>query len=201
MGMSAAPARQSPAAALYAERKAASQCLWCGIPAAPDSAYCLVHRDIVRRQQADRYKRIRAERRRNGMCGGCGARKSKTFWCSECRPKSDGVNNGVVNPEPRVVRPSATKQLVVEADGWFRQRYKGRDKGPPTRLETDEWDMRSIEAEISRARGDMLTYWSAENQAQPRIQREASKRSALGHLELAQRFLDDLVDRTGKGLK
>lgn len=203
--MTAAPARPSPAAVLYAERKAASECLWCGIPAAPDSAYCCVHRDITRRQKAAHAKRVKDVRRTNGMCADCGRRKSKTRYCNECRPRR-GVDNGVDKIElparsNRKPKTSAAVDLVPENDGYIRKRYRGRDKGPPTRMETDEWDIRIIEAEMSHTRSDMIRYWSAENQAMPRIQRDASKRSALGHLELAQRVIDDLVERTAKGIR
>lgn len=58
-----------------------------------------------------------------------------------------------------------------------------------------------METEISRARSELQAFYSDENQQLPRIQRDAAKRSALGHLELLQRFVTELVDRTRKGLR
>ena len=56
-------------------------------------------------------------------------------------------------------------------------------------------------AELELALGDLHAYWSDANQALPKIRRSALQRSMLGHLELAQRYIDDLVERTNKGLR
>lgn len=92
----------------------------------------------------------------------------------------------------------------TESDGRTRSRNRFRGhgrRGGPKGYETDEWDLRLMETEISRARAELAAYWSDENQALPRIQRTAPRRSALGHLELMERTLDEIVERTRKALR
>jgi hypothetical protein len=41
-------------------------------------------------RQAKSIAAIRAARRADGQCAGCGA-VSKTFWCGACRPRTGGA--------------------------------------------------------------------------------------------------------------
>lgn len=191
----------------YYERQANQQCTECGVAVGPDRQLCDRHLAAQNKAASASMARLRAGRRAAGECAeGCG-RASKTYRCSVCRPTKAGVNGGVnVRQHARFhtegVRRPVERQWVTEVDGKRRQRFRGKARrGQPTRLETDEWDLRAIETEISRARADLQRFYSEENQALPRVQREAAKRSALGHLELVQRFADELVERTRKGLR
>ena len=64
-----------------------------------------------------------------------------------------------------------------------------------------KWDRRVIELELTSAIIALETYFSAENKLLPPIQREAPRREALGHFGLAARTLEDLCERTAKGLR
>lgn len=198
----------------YERKKLAGECLWCASAVAADSAYCNEHGPRVRQHKRDHIAKVRQQRRANGMCAACGATKSKAYRCSKCL----GVDNGVDNRKPQrppfgvayapPARPRKggvwTVDTATEADGRTRSRNRFRGhgrRGGPKGFEVDDWDLRAMESEISRARAALSVYWSDENQELPRIQRIEPRREALGHLELVQRFVDELVERTRKAVK
>lgn len=65
----------------------------------------------------------------------------------------------------------------------------------------DSWDLRTLATEHELLLADHEAYFGDDNQARPRIQRDAALRSALGHLELLLRTGLDLADRWRKWLK
>lgn len=152
--------------------------------------------------------RLRAERRAAKLCAeGCGRTSGDRYRCETCAPskrRTAGVNPGV-NPrrfhtEGRNRKSSWSWR--TEADGKRRKRGVGRGhRGQPTVLETEGFDMHGMAASLDRARAEHAAFWSEENQALPKVQRQALLVSALGQLELAMRSGEELVERWKKRLK
>ncbi len=193
----------------YANRKEAGQCTRCeSDQLAPDSLMCADCQAYTAAASNSSHARLRADRRKRGVCIRCEAATDR-YECLECLTAAGTAPIVTANQTANQTRapahhraPPSPSVWVVEKDGKRRLRYRGQGRrGAPSRLATDEWDLRAIEQEIKRARTDMIAYVSPEVRVLPSIQRAAVKQSALGHLELAQRFLDDLVERTAKGLR
>lgn len=211
-GLVSAPMdRNARARELRADRQQRGECVrGCGQQAGADSDYCRYCEPKALSASAARMKSLRAERRVRGECAFCGKPKSP-YRCAECRASDGrplvGCSPGVNRASParfhtEGMRHTVEPKWVAEADGRRRRRFRGKARrGAPSRLETDEWDLRAMETEISRARAELHAFYSEENQERPRIQRDSAKRSALGHLELLQRFVCELVARTRKGLR
>lgn len=214
---------------LYARRKDSGKCTRCpSLDLAPDSLMCAGCLTYAKTQTKASTKRGRKARRKAGLCAHCGLVRSETYECPGCRERLgrqepiQNVNRNVnLHHAPALAiggssRPTAPLEWVTEANGERHQRYRGQGrKGPPSKLQTLEWSLRAIEAEVSRARCDFATYYSDENGKLPKLQRDASRHAARGHLTLALRFaaealgvdeetvaqIADLVERGGKGLR
>lgn len=192
----------------YYQRKADQQCTKCGAAVGPDRQLC--DRHVAAQAKADKASkaRIRADRRAEGKCaGGCG-RKSSTYWCSVCRaPRIDTTPASVYLASPARFHTAgfngkSSWAWRTETDGRRRKRGTGRGhRGAPSRAETDAFDTRAGETEWALALQALAVYHSPENQALPRIQRDAALRAAIGHFELAGRIGDDLVERLRKRLR
>lgn len=181
----------------YYKRKAAGLCTRCGQPAADGAQLCPTH--LL--DQVERRRRLRAARRDRRCCIDCNA-PSETYRCPRCHT---GDNTGDQH-QPALLSSQRSRRIewrwVTEGDGRRRRRYGGRGRrGAPTSREVDAWDCRTLETELGLMSRDYGAYYSDENMALPRIQRDAALRSALGHLELFVRTALDLADRWRKRLK
>lgn len=208
---------------LYWQRKESGLCVRCGEPAAPDSLLCAPHWEDAKERAARSAKVTREARRAKKRCAYCN-RKSETRRCRACSiahgkrpaaasPTQQGVNTQRTGVDKSRRRPPAhfhtegingksSWSWRTEADGRRRKRGNGRGhRGAPSRAETDAFDARVGETEWNLALADLALYHSEANQALPPIQRAAALRSAIGHLELAGRIGEDLVERLRKRLR
>jgi hypothetical protein len=185
---------------LRMRRKLGLQCTECGEPS-PDAEVCPMCRAKATKRQAG----WRARRRKAKLCVDCGQRSRKRR-CRKCVRKKRGVTerrrgvDGAAAQTPKLVA-----KLEVDArypDGRVRMREVGRGtRGAPNRqqLETDDvrllvLAMREIEKAIPA-----IEAANALPSDMPRIQREAARRDALAAADLAQRLIDETLDRNKYG--
>lgn len=88
-------------------------------------------------------------------------------------------------------------ETSTEADGYTRTRvrFTGRGtRGQPSRFRADAEDVRAASTELVQAHEMLLALETADVDADPRAARERYL-VAIGKLELAQRFVDEVLDR------
>lgn len=207
----------------YERKKLANECLWCAQPNNGDSAYCNEHEPRVRKHKRASAAAIRKERRLEQLCAdGCGRRSGEKYRCEQCQAviytRRNRVDNHTAGSPTYPTYPAGKNQIApprrpqgawtvvtsTDKDGRTRSRNRFRGhgrRGGPKGFEVDDWDLRAIESEVSRARAALMEFWGDENQARPQIQQREPRRAALGHLELMQRFIDEIVERTRKAVK
>lgn len=196
----------------YYQRKADGICTYgsvedCPHPPADGSSLCQAHLDDANDRKARSAQALREERREGGWCAYCGEVKSETYACAGCSirrgdiPTTNSDNNvdntnadrwrreTIANPnlkDPTAEGVAGTKTTM---------RYVGQSRrGTPSAATLDEQDLKQIAAELERARVG-LQYAHALPTEIPRAQRKDAVRAALSRLDLAGRFIEDVLDR------
>lgn len=190
--------RQSKRLADYQLRKESGRCVYprCDKLAADDSVWCPAHRDYHRKAGRDSKVRVRAELREAGKCVDC-RRRSQTYRCPVCRaklgdiPPSKTVLKDVQNERSSHYRidPAARGRKEVP-------RYVGRSRrGAPSAALLDDQDLDEALDEVRKAKEALAYSRSDEVKAMPKIQRDGILRAALGRVERASRWLDEVLAR------
>lgn len=180
----------------YHERKAEGLCTYPGCPsdAADDNTLCPTHRDEKRERDRESQNARRAERRAAGLCPRCGDVETSDYMCPACRVRYGRTARARRGGDSN--REGKSRDHLIEADGYQRQRYYGRaKKGAPSLDEQDEFERRIIRASIERylKASDFLS--SAAARELPKDERAAMRLEALSQLSLATRAADDVLDR------
>lgn len=188
----------------YEQRKLAGECTSCGKPAAPDRQLCWKHLDRQRRRQQEfQRKRVRALRKMKLCIDGCGRKASVGVRCSTCAPRrrnNSGVDqgpttkSGLNNSGVDQGRIESAHQLKVTRATQDRQ---PSNRGRPSQIHIDGQDIEFAIDELLKARAEIVALRSPEMSKLPKYQRDERKRGALGHVDHAVRFLDDILDRHG----
>lgn len=188
-------------AARYAGRKERGECIRaCGRDAIDGSNFCAECGPVVKEQDAAAHRRRRDKRRRAEVCTECGLdpKRKTVISLAPIAP----VSHRQAHAERVAARTSQTFEAAGEDyNAGTRSRYHGKHRGHPSRAEEDEWDMRAIHKEIEAASVVLATYHSPQVQELPRIQRDAVLAEMIAHLELADRFRTELVERAKRRLK
>lgn len=193
----------------YARKKTDGECIKCDQPAAPDSLWCAKHGTEAQVSARAGMKRIAAIRRAAGQCAKCGQPKPHTERGRKRLIPSVPIPAAVPtrwHTEGRRAQVEARTTRSFEKSGdasnWGnRSRYHGRHRGHPSRQEEDSWDLRAADAEFQHAAASLAQFYSADVQALPRIQRDAVLAEAIGHMELAEWFLTELIERLRRRLR
>lgn len=182
----------------YYGRKADERCTQCGRPASGDAQLCARH--LRRKRAADRRWRAAARQleRAAGRCAeGCG-RKSATYRCPVCLIRLGRIPTVGVDPGVVIQDTADGDRWRADANGW--QRYRGRGRrGKPPAGANDDLDLRYALDAIERGKAGLVYARSDAVKALPRVQRREAMLAAIAHLELASRFLDEVVDRGKRG--
>lgn len=181
----------------YQARKNASvetgECMrrGCTSPHADDSLLCPQHRDEQREARRTSAQRVRGELAAAGKCVDC-RRRSPTYRCAACSVKrgripSMGVDHGVENKTPAHWR-------VEPGTTW--NRYRGKAKrGKPSTAVLDDQDLDYAVEQIQTAKQALAYARSEAVQAMPKVQRDGVMAAALGFVDAAERWLDEVRAR------
>lgn len=190
-----APNKRLKRIADYQARKESGRCVHpgCDEPASEDSVRCVAHAADQRKRTRRSLRRTRRALAEAGRCVVC-RRKSSTYRCAGCSAREGriptvGANNGDNQP------PSTpAKWRVDPGTNWNRYRGKAKRGKPPTAL-LDDQDLDFAVEEILRAKAALAYARSEAVAALPKIQRDGVLAAALGRLDVAERWLDEVRGR------
>lgn len=186
----------------YWQRKERGRCTRAGCTEAArsDANQCEKHTaDEAARKRRGRRKKKRAIRlarkiwRKQKRCLGCGGQRvKKETRCAKCI-----IEEG--RAPALVVRSDGTKKARIEAatsiDRDGRVRYRGRGvRGRQSVASLDEKDLEDAAEHMQRGR-DGKTLLATAFLSLPRIQREGAEGAWLSEIELAYRFLGEVLVR------
>ena len=181
----------------YERRKIDGWCTYgvCSRRAADGYQLCSQHRAQVNARKRKRTARVRSELAAKGKCIRC-RKPSATYRCPGCRVL-DGTNLPTMGVATGVAADG--DQWRRDNDGWKRFRGKGR-RGAPGAAANDEQDLSAAFDELARGRAALIYARSARVAELGRIQRKDALEAAAAILDLATKFIADVVDRA-RGVK
>jgi len=183
----------------YEIRKLAKQCTRCGKPLSvklldAGKQECKRCGWVKRRAQKRAMRRLRATREKSKRCRNCNRPSRDRRTCLVCV-----VAMGKL-PVERASRAgdrtvSGTRISTTESDGYTRSRFVGQARrGAPSRETEDRWDLQSAKTSMERAFEGYAVAGDPENGLSDADRVEA-RRAARGHLDLAIRFGEEILER------
>lgn len=184
-------------------RLLAGECTRCGDPVPPERGANLCAECTT--DGSTRQAAMRARRRANGLCAFCPTR-SKKYRCQRCWKKYTAQRRSVTKPRRSVdQRPQLVAKIEVDArypEGRVRMREAGRGmRGAPNRQQLEQDDVRNLRFAMRELEKAIPAVEAANglDEGMPRIQREAARKQALAAADLAQRLIDETLDRNKYG--
>lgn len=187
-------ARSAARRAVYAERKDAGLCTRCGKVHVVDDQLCKrCSRKVTRARNAS-MRGLYKMRRKKKQCTRCGRKSPDRVECLVCLARRGELPIESRPPPDRTLNQTRTDR-VVEADGYERKRFVGQARrGAPSRETEDRWDLQSAKTSIERAFEGYAVAGDMENGLSDADRTEARK-AARGHLALAVRFGEEILER------
>lgn len=177
----------------YQERKQAIVCTYpgCEVPPGDDSNECQLHQ--ARSKARKRRHRQKARRRwaQQKLCLRCGRkRRPGSKWCNGCLIKAGKLRS----PDQDKQRDKTSDRTWTDASG--RERFHGQQsRGRQPVWQLDDQDLKYAIEAVDRSRVGLLDARSAAMDLQPKAQRIDALRAALSQAHLAQRHLEEVLDR------